>query len=408
MSEEIRENLNLPESDTAEMSGEDFATENLYAPEMDAPEMDAPKADKPKKSEKPAKPEKPTKTKAHRMTKEEKKEAREAAKNKSKAQKAWEDSIVANKRVKREEINRKLKKAMLIILIFSLLITSTVYIMLLFIDENNVRITATSDIQKSISMSVDGKNWTPYLDIDGPDNMWNISYNPDYDTETIPPNIAELEKYLQENAEGYTAGGNKSQPYLISFCFYLRNTSKTMVPYSYEMHLEANDKGLENSMRVMWSTHVIGNNAEREDRPQTQTNIYAALSSDERLAWNEGVELVAYPANSDSWTAEQLEYYYNGMSYNDYSKTYEPFDEELKDGKGNYKYDNPIVFLNTTGYINTIPFYNDEYVIKDTSYLDMNEMACIYVCVWIEGSDFDCTDKALDGYVTLSIKFATA
>ena len=73
MSEEIRENLNPKEFETAVTSGDDFA---------------------PKKS---AKPEKPQKTKAHRMTKEEKQAAREAAKNKSKAQKAWEDSIVANK-----------------------------------------------------------------------------------------------------------------------------------------------------------------------------------------------------------------------------------------------------------------------------------------------------------------------
>ena len=384
MSEEIRENLNIPENDTADMSGEDFAS---------------------KKAEKPAKSEKPKKIKAHRMTKEEKQAAREAAKNKSKAQKAWEDSIVANKRVKREEINRKLKKAMLILLIFSLTITSIVYVMLLFIDENNVRITATNTIDKSISLSFDGEHWSPYLDVDGPDNMWNISYDPTYNTDTIPPSIAEVEKMLKEGGEAGLVGGNQSKPYLIAFCFYLRNTCEIMVPYTYEMSLEANDKGLENSMRVMWSTQIIGTNANREDRPATQTNVYAALSTDERLAWNNGVEMIAYPAGSDRWTAEQLEYYHGGMSYNDYSGIYEPFDEELKDGAGNYKYANPTEFLNTTGYVSTKAFANDDFVLQETSYLDASEMACIYVCVWIEGSDFDCTDKALDGYVTLSIKF---
>lgn len=414
MSEEIRENLNLPESDTAEMSGEDFATENLDTPETaEAPK----KSEKPAKAGKPAKPEKPTKTKAHRMTKEEKQAAREAAKNKSKAQKAWEDSIVANKRVKREEINRKLKKAMLIILIFSLIITSTVYIMLLFIDENNVRITATSDIDKSISLSFDGEHWSPYLDVDGPDNMWNISYNPNYDTETIPPSIAEVEKALkegaevgkdlQDGAEAVLVGGNKSKANLIEFCFYLRNTSKTMVPYTYEMSLEANDRGLEDSMRIMWSTHIIGTNADREDRPMTQTNVYAALSDDERLQWNNGVEMIAYPAGSEKFTAEQMEFYFHGMSYNSVTNSYQEFDEELRDGTGKYIYNNAREYLTTTGFVPTKPFSSDEFVIQDTSYLDMNEMACIYVCVWIEGSDLDCTDSALDGYVTLGIKFTT-
>ena len=391
MSEEIRENLNLPESDTADVSSEGFAPE---------------KAEKAEKPSKPAKPEKPKKTKAHRMTKEEKKEAREAAKNKSKAQKAWEDSIVANKRVKREEINRKLKKAMLIILIFSLIITSTVYIMLLFIDENNVRITATNTIDKSISLSFDGERWTPYLDVDGPDNMWNISYDPTYKTETIPPSIAEVEKMLKEGSEGLLVGGNKSKPNLIEFCFYLRNTSKVMVPYTYEMSLEANDKGLEDSMRVMWTTHVIGTSGDRADRPGTQTNVYAALSDDERLQYNNGVEKIAYPAGAEKFTAEQFEFYSRGKVMDLYGN-FVDMDEELRDGQGNYIYNDVEQFLTTTGYIDTKPFYNDEFVLQETSYLDTSEMACIYVCVWIEGSDLDCTDSALDGYVTLSIKFTT-
>ncbi|MBO7326471.1 MAG: hypothetical protein J6U74_03060, partial [Clostridia bacterium] len=175
MTEEIRENLNLPENDTAEMSSDDFAPENTQ-------------------KEKPAKSEKPKKTKAHRMSKEEKQAAREAAKNKSKAQKAWEDSIVANKRVKREEINRRLKKAMLILLIFSLAVTSTVYVMLLFIDANNVRITASNTIDKAITMSVDKVNWTPYLDVDGPDTMWHNSYNLNYvNCQNRPLTIEEAE-----------------------------------------------------------------------------------------------------------------------------------------------------------------------------------------------------------------------
>ena len=78
MAEEINQNQ-IPEMD-----------ENLT--EAPAPE----KAEKPeKKADKAEKAEKPKKVKAHRMTKEEKAAAREAAKNKSRAQKEWEDSLVA-------------------------------------------------------------------------------------------------------------------------------------------------------------------------------------------------------------------------------------------------------------------------------------------------------------------------
>ena len=380
MSEEIRENLNPMENDTAETGSEDLA------------------------SQKQPKPEKPKKIKAHRMTKEEKQAAREAAKNKSKAQKAWEDSIVANKRVKREEINRKLKKAMLIILIFSLVVTSTTYIMLLFIDENNVRITATNTIDKSISLSFDKENWTPHLDVDGPDNMWNISYNPTYKTATMPPSIAQVEKTLQEGGEAGLVGGNQSKANLIEFCFYMRNTCEVLVPYTIEMALESNDKGLENSLRVMWTSHVIGTNAEREDRPQTQTNVYASLSTDERLAYNGGVEKIAYPAGSERFTAEQFEYYSKGKVQNTDGNFVE-MDRELRDGEGNYIYKDIDEYLRTTGYVDTVPFANEDYVIQDQSYLDTAETVCFYVCIWIEGSDLDCTDSALDGYVTLSIKF---
>ena len=381
MSEEIRDDLNTLDNDTADMGGGDFASE---------------------KPAKPEKTEKPKKIKAHRMTKEEKQAAREAAKNKSKAQKAWEDSIVANKRVKREEINRKLKKAMLIILIFSLALTSTVYIMLLFLDANNVRITATSTIDKSISLSFDKVNWSPYLDVDGPDNMWNISYNPNYKTDVIPRSIEQVEMALKAEAESGTAGGNHSQPNLIEFCFYLTNTCDQVVPYTYEMALESNDKGLEDSLRVMWSTYVLGNEADREDRPQIKTNVYASLSKDERLAYNNGVEKLAYPAGAERWTSEQLQMYEVGKVQN-YLGGWE--DVDLTDDQGNYIYQSNDHFRASTGYINTTPFFSDEYVLQETSYLAPSETACIYVCVWVEGSDYDCTDSALGGYVTLSIKF---
>lgn len=365
-----------------------------------------------KKSGKAEPAEKPKKVKAHRMTKEEKAAAREAAKNKSKRQKEWEDSLVANKRVKREELKRKMKRAMLILLVFSLILTSVVYIMLLFIDENNIRITASSKDDKSISLSFDKITWTPYLDVDGPDNMWNISYNPVYKLDEVP-SLGEIEVKLAD-AELGQVGGNHSAENVIEFCFYMRNNSDVAVPYGFEMLLESNDKGLEDCMRVIWANHIIGTNPNREDRPQTTINCYASLSSDPRLSYNKvdangieyeqgGVEKIAYPQGSETFTEEQLKMYEQGkvLGYNGDWK-----DVNLKDGQGNDMYNSVNEFLSATGYVDTTPFYSDEYVLHEESYLDVGEMLCVYVCIWIEGSDFDCVDSALGGYITLSITFS--
>lgn len=365
-----------------------------------------------KKSGKAEQAEKPKKVKAHRMTKEEKAAAREAAKNKSKRQKEWEDSLVANKRVKREELKRKMKRAMLILLVFSLILTSVVYIMLLFIDENNIRITASSKDDKSISLSFDKITWTPYLDVDGPDNMWNISYNPVYKLDEVP-SLGEIEVKLAD-AELGQVGGNHSAENVIEFCFYMRNNSDVAVPYGFEMLLESNDKGLEDCMRVIWANHIIGTDPNREDRPQTTINCYASLSSDPRLSYNKvgangieyeqgGVEKIAYPQGSETFTEEQLKMYEQGkvLGYNGDWK-----DVNLKDGQGNDVYNSVNEFLSATGYVDTTPFYSEDYVLHEESYLDVGEMLCVYVCIWIEGSDFDCVDSALGGYITLSITFS--
>ncbi len=371
----------------------------------------APETPSEPQKEKKEKAEKPKKTKAHRMTKEEKAAAREAAKNKSRAQKEWEDSLVANKRVKREELKRKLKRALLILLVFSLILTSVVYIMLLFIEQNNIRITASSKEDKSISLSFDKLTWTPFLDVDGPDNMWNISYNPVYKLDDIPTK-SEIALSLQD-AELGLIGGNHSKENVIEFCFYLRNNSEFAVPYSFEMHLESNDKGLEDCMRVMWANHFIGTNADKEDRPQTTINCYASLSEDPRLSYNTvgangmtyeggGVEKIAYPQGSELFTIEQLMMYEQGkvLGYNNVYK-----DINLNDGSGNQVYTSVEHYLEETGYVNTTPFYSDDYVMREESYLDIGEMLCVYVCIWIEGSDFECVDSALGGYITLSITF---
>ena len=116
-----------------------------------------------------------------KSAKENAKAERESLSAKEKAQKEWEDSIIANKRVKRELTRKKVTRVLALILVLSLLLTSVVYVMLLFIEENSIRITATSKDERTISLSSDGDIWAPKLNVDGPDDMWNISYNSEYE-----------------------------------------------------------------------------------------------------------------------------------------------------------------------------------------------------------------------------------
>ena len=95
-----------------------------------------------------------------KSAKENAKAERESLSAKEKAQKEWEESIIANKRVKRELTRKKVTKALAIILVLSLLLTSVFYVMLLFIEENSIRITATSKDERTISLSDNGDIWS--------------------------------------------------------------------------------------------------------------------------------------------------------------------------------------------------------------------------------------------------------
>lgn len=395
---------------------------NEINPEVNETESANVESKSPDKSDKA---DKPKKIKAHRMTKEEKAAAREAQKEKSRRQKEWEDSIVANKRVKREETRRKLKRALLILLVFSLILTSVVYVMLLFIEENNIRITASSKDDKSIELSFDRDNWSPFLDVKGPEEMWNISYDPTYKQGDVPT-LATIEQKLrsyEENPSENEIAGNHSRSNVIEFCFFLRNSGSERVEYKAEMLLSSNDEGLEDAIRVAWGEGYYGTNAEQPDRAQYNVRCYAAPSDREVLAYNKtdgrgnvyeqgGVEKIAYPVwTSGSWdsaknppcTTENLQKYEEGLEWNSVTGNYQSVSLKGEDGKD--KYATAEEYLLATGYENTVPFLGDDCVLNETSYLNAGETLCVYIAIWIEGSDFDCGDSAIDGYVTLSINF---
>lgn len=324
------------------------------------------------------------KEKEPKQSKADKKAAKDAKKEKAQIQKDWENSIVTNKRVKREEMRRKLKRAMLFMLVVALIITSVVYIMLLFLDENNVRITASSTKGKAISLSMDNEVWSPYLNGKGPKNMKDLSYNPDYDREHIPT-TDEFYEVLMNPDELFKPGSRQTEGY-ICFAFMLRNDGDGDAIVDYDMTLDYDkERNLQNSVRVMWGTST------RNHPDQANVKVYAALSNNYRLydtdinkyRTEDGfIEYVAYPSGSDNPAFDLV-----------------GWETEMFQGEDYYTY-------YEKGYFATEPFHSDEFVFKkDGEVLEGNDIMYCYIAIWIEGSDFDCVDSALGGYVKMSINF---
>lgn len=313
--------------------------------------------------------------------KKDKNSSQNAEKKQSRLKKEWEDSIVASKKVKREETRRKVKRAMFVLLVFSLVVTSIVYVMLLFVQENSVRITARSDNkEKAISMSVDNEFWTPYLNIEGPQKMWDLSYNPIYKKEKIPT-VAEVSDLLTaDNVATGVMNGNR----YIQFVFMVKNTGSEPATVDYEMTLEFDKYNLHDAVRVMWGESYKSN-------PTAKVSIFASLSDNQRLASTginkertveDGfVEYVAYPYGSDMADFSLAEY-----------ETKLTTDEAKQ-------------LAEQAGYVPTTPFASDEFVFQSETKLEVGDIMYCYVCIWLEGSDFDCVDARIGGYCKLGLNF---
>ena len=104
---------------------------------------------------------------------------------------------------------------------------------------------------------MDNSFWTPYLNADGPDQMWNVSYDPRYTfvTEKID-SIAQVVELLEaDKIELGTLNGEQ----FIRFTFMLKN-----------------------AIRVMWGQSFRNESSDLETN--TTVDVYAALSKNERLA----------------------------------------------------------------------------------------------------------------------------
>ena len=339
-----------------------------------------------------------------KSTKENAKAERESLSAKEKAQKEWEESIIANKRVKRELTRKKVTKALALILILSLLLTSVVYVMLLFIEENSIRITATSKDQRTISLSENGDIWAPKLNVEGPDQMWNMSYNPEYEKENLSkqtvPTYESLVEMITSSSQNTSVSGmlsTKEDSY-IAFSFMLRNTSDIMtenIPFAIRMYVESSGQkrkyGLIDTIRIMW-IEEYGNIAEHI-QDEKHSGVYATASTNEQVINMQYQLFNLTDEEGNKPTSVPEKWAYPSKMVNDSKKmldlNYEWTEEDI-----------------SNGFKDTIPFASSDTVFEYESYMVPEEVVRFVVVVWIEGSDFECDDDALESFVTLGIDFA--
>ena len=339
-----------------------------------------------------------------KSAKENAKAERESLSAKEKAQKEWEDSIIANKRVKRELTRKKVTRVLALILVLSLLLTSVVYVMLLFIEENSIRITANSKDERTISLSSDGDIWAPKLNVEGPEFMWNISYNPEYTVKGISeqavPSYESLVDMISSTSQDESINGmisTKKDSY-IAFSFMLKNTSELMtenINFAIRMYVEASGSkrkyGLVDAIRVMW-IEEFGNLADHiED--EKHSGVYATATSNEEV-----VNMQYQLFNMTDEDGNKLEKVPEKWAY-----PYKMVDDAKKKLDLTYNWDENDV---QNGFKDTIPFASNDTIFEYESYLVPEEVVRFIVVVWVEGSDFDCNDDVLESYVSLGIDFA--
>lgn len=256
-------------------------------------------------------------------------------------------------------------------------------------------------------MSADNEFWTPYLNVDGPKNMWDLSYNKIYNREQIDT-IAQVKEML--DADDVQMGAMHGEKF-IRFTFMLKNTGTEPALIDYEMTLEFDKYKLQDAVRVMWGQSFKSDSGIGTDDSRTETAIYASLSRNERLYgtdinfWRKGDlqnglpiadELIGKPRTKDDGFIEYVAYPV-GSDKTDFSLT---------------NYENNL-FLDSkkreeaveAGYFATTPFYSDEYIFQRQTELAVGDIMYCYVCIWLEGSDFDCIDAKLGGYCKIGLNF---
>jgi len=337
-----------------------------------------------------------------KLTPEEKAIKKEKHKNKVEIDHSIASPIVAEKAVKKELKSRRLAKILGIFVALSLIITAIVYIALLNIEPNNIKIITSSDVTgERLQVSFTGSEWGSTLYCDGPDNMHDLSYNPIYGREHIYT-IEEVQKLLcSQNPELGIYSGDS----FIAGLYAAKNTSNSAQLVKVSMSLEFNGKNLHQACRVLIGTAVRSDSDIKRDLTleyDDEGNEIGVNIHDATKAYDVGVEVYAALSTNDKlygtninndkeYGDEYVEYIAYPIASADPNITLAQIDAEA-DADAQMK-----------GWKATIPFESDKQIFNRYEKLQPGEYLYVFMEVWFEGSDFDCVDSKVGGYVKLEM-----
>ncbi len=313
------------------------------------------------------------KGKTPKLSSAEKKAKKKESKILEKEYKSWENSIVANKKVKRELGLRRMRKFMLLLLIFSLVVTGTTYAVLFLSHENSVRINAgnqTGNTENVLTLSVDKKTWESYLDVVGPKALWHATYDPEVAQKR---NVVQIPSW--QNAMLKTGNFSEENGF-IGISFYLKNQSANAFDFTESIEIIKNYGSLDKAIRIMWIAQ------DEEGNLLDNWHVFAKVNNREVTTTNDLGHTITKPLLT------------NGVEYVAYPDGY---------FSGSYHYQDGDVF--PLGLTKKTTPYDDITVCSIKRNILPQQILRYTLVVWIEGSDIDCTNDILSDRFKLDIGF---
>lgn len=341
------------------------------------------------------------------------KEAKPEKEKKGKTQlpEGWSDPITAEKKIKKELNTRKLAKVLGFFIAVVLLLSAILYIALMYIKPNNVQIKTSTDIAgQYLKVSFDGPGeggiWKSELKCDGPEEMWDVSYNPVYGREHIYT-IEEVQEML---ASEKPLPGIYSGEHFIAGMYVVRNDSSDSQYVRTTMSLEFDGAKLQDACRVLVGTCIRSDEninldyVDTFDEDGNKIHMPHSQISENTQNYNIGVEVYAAPSYNERLENSQinqiygrtletglLEYIAYPMATADASKPIEEIDMSADEED------------RANGYKMTTFFEDTDTIFSKYAKLDPNEYMYVFIEIWFEGSDFDCVDSKLGGYVVMNV-----
>lgn len=323
----------------------------------------------------------------------------------------WSDPITAEKKVKKELNTRKLIKFLATFVAVVLLLSAVIYIALLYIKPNNFEIKTSTDIAgQYLKVSFDGPGegsiWRSELKCEGPEEMWDLSYNSVYGREHIFT-IEEVQEMLVSEKP---LPGIYSGEHFLAGMYVAKNDSPFSQYVKTTMSLEFNEARLQDACRVLVGTCIRSNDninpdyTDSFDADGNKIHMNHSEINEKTHLYNLGVEVYAALSYNERLESTQLNQIY-GRTLD--TGLLECIAYPIETGDASKPMDEIELIIDdedrANGYKSTVPFESEDRIFTKYAKLEPEEYMYVFIEIWFEGSDFDCVDSKLDGYVVMNV-----